>query len=234
MSEQGKQPLEYGLDPAGPRRRRVVRFAVIAAAIALLLAAIPYAVRLVQRAQYARVWYRLAEHRWPDEEPVYSSHPEDVARLTNDPRYTAIRLESGTHIVRKVPDEWRRVFDGGLPHRAPVFIGERFAGGRRLLVGARVENSWTPLGATVVSGPWDDRGSTGTGAMASGVYFLTSMNSGMRIYAGRPDPKDKTAFLFDFEHHGRRGTVRGQVATDGSITFNVTPPPATGPAAINP
>jgi hypothetical protein len=225
MSEQGK-PLEYGQVPVGTRRRRVLRWIVVAALLIAAGVVVRYRGPIWERVKYVRAWSAVANHDLAEGEVVYSADISDVRRLKNDPRYTFIAQSDGGYVLRNAPPELATIFGTLAPARAPAFIGERRTpDGKRVLVAAQVSNTWVTLGASVTGGPWEFGQRRLPGGAATPGRLIERMGQNkLRIFAGRADPKDPSRFSFEFDNLGRRGVITGRVGADGSVTFEVTPP----------
>jgi hypothetical protein len=178
--------------------------------------AVYHRTEILRRAKYSWAWHRLANHQWPDGEVVFSSVPEDVARLKDDRRYACVGQGRSQYVVRRCPTEYNAVFRSGIPLDVMPFVGRRSNGsGKGVLVGVLISpDSHFPFDSHVTGGPWDVDAVPVMGAPGHSTLILELVLGGLRIFGGTPNPEDETRFSFDFESHGRRGRVHGQVRGD--------------------
>ena len=57
----------------------------------------------------------------------------------------------------------------------------------------------------------------------AGELFIIPFGTPATLYAGRVDPRDDSAFLFDYVYDGQPGTIVGRLHDDDSVTFDGMP-----------
>ena len=260
--------LTYGQQPPAWRRRRtwILLFVIASVAISAYLAW-PRATKWYATYEYrrdAKQWYAQAA-TWsePPTKLKYTENPEDAPSgkfvrsygRSGATTYTGFRSFGG-HPVERLP----RFYAGGIPALAAtpdqvhLFMHERTtsAGLTRLIAvhnpgfdGDQLSLSFDLIGLlngqiTSLRGGARDVDMTGIAGPGE-----------IRLYAGQPDPTDKSRFTIPFEARGRRGWIDGVFKTgvhtstdpenarieqemNSIVEFEVRLEPATQPAGTRP
>jgi hypothetical protein len=220
--------LEYAPLPRGHRIRRARRIIFAVGFGVMLLVGIYYWPR-IRRVAPQIYWERKSlNYRAPGGKIFYSNDPQDVAKLRSSSGYTTWSRGLGPGVYVIAPnDSFQKMVNaqtGGTSGAAPaIFLhGRKTPSGVTHLVAVQFTTMATadPLNGRFLS-PYVHQmvfGPNAPGSKRSGqLEMCLAPTDRVRFYDGQPDPADQSAFTIDYDVNGRRGTIDGKLANDGTV-----------------
>lgn len=238
-------PVALAYAPARGRRRRLRRLAAVLLLSACAAVGWRWGPPYYRQAQYLAWQRRCMAYTRPADMVVYEDGGPRADALLDRPDYGWTYFGPSTHPpppnVGHMPPAWAEHKDGwapawpgiALPPRETVFFlhARRSPAGRERLVVVRGGYVFMFSGGGVWLGgssydlaTWRPGSTLHPARPPTGLWeasLCLCAGTTRRLYAGQPNPADRSRFTIVYEEDGRRGTIEGRLNDDDTVSLAV-------------